>query len=69
VVQLDLELDEESSHSTAGTVGIGHLHVMAGKPSLLGRACVFKDAGSEPDFAQRIVEQCATLTHLRSLLG
>ena len=56
MVQLDLELDEESSHSTAGTVGIGHLHVMAGKPSLIGRACVFKDAGSEPDFAQHIVE-------------
>jgi hypothetical protein len=27
VVQLDLELDEESSHSTAGTVRIGHLDV------------------------------------------
>jgi len=42
VVQLDLELDEESSHSTAGTAGSDHLHVMAGKPSLPGRPCVLR---------------------------
>jgi hypothetical protein len=66
-VQLNLEVDQELSHPQPGRIGIVHFHVTTGKPSLLGRACVLKGAGSAPELCSTRCRASATLARLRSL--